>query len=228
MRIRIIWAIPGDEYHGKVLEDALQYKSPDTDLDVVGTSGGLDSLKSFYDEAVQGPFIVEKVVEAEKDGYDGVFISCFADPAVEASRLQVRIPVVGAFQPTALTASLISRRWSVVTVLPEVIPMIRRNARNLGIEKNIASIRHVNMHPIIAGPEDVQTLEQRSLSETEKAVDEDGAQLVALGCTAMIGLAEKIAREMAAKGKLVSVLDPTACAIGYLELLIRNGIWQKT
>ena len=58
----------------------------------------------------------------------------------------------------------------------------------------------------------------------EKAVDEDGAEAIVLGCTGMMGLAQDLAEAMAARGRPVPVVDPTASAIGYLELLIRNGI----
>jgi allantoin racemase len=43
----------------------------------------------------------------------------------------------------------------------------------------------------------------------------------------MLGLAGALAEKMAAKGVPVPVIDPTASAIGYLELLIRNG-WKQS
>lgn len=144
MRIRIIKVIVSDVMNEITKKEALQTKSPDTEIEVVNIDKGPDNIESFYEEALASVPIIEKAVQAEKDGCDGVFISCFADPAVDASREQVKIPVVGGFQPAALAASLISDRWSVVTVSKNVIPMIRGVARKLGIENNIASIRDIN------------------------------------------------------------------------------------
>lgn len=225
MRIRIIKVIVSDVMNEITKKEALQTKSPDTEIEVVNIDKGPDNIESFYEEALASVPIIEKAVQAEKDGCDGVFISCFADPAVDASREQVKIPVVGGFQPAALAASLISDRWSVVTVSKNVIPMIRGVARKLGIENNIASIRDINTPFLELLDENI--IKERLLIQIQKAVDEDGAEAIALGCTGLGRVAHHLAQQMAAKGKPVPVVSPTAAAIGFLELLIRSRVSQS-
>ena len=135
------------------------------------------------------------------------------------------MPVVGAFQPAALTACLIAGKWSIVTVLKNVLPLIADLARKMGIETNIVSARDINT-PVLE-LQDKQLMEERLLTQIDKAVSEDGAEAIVLGCTGMLGLAGTLAEKMAAKGVPVPVIDPTASAIGYLELLIRNG-WKQS
>jgi allantoin racemase len=168
------------------------------------------------------PAIVEQVVLAEKEGCDGVFIDCFGDPGVVAAREMVWIPVVGAFQPAALTACALAGRWSVVTVLKNVVPMLRDLARRLGVESNIASVRDIDT-PVLE-LQDKNVFKKRLLEQIERAVDEDGAEAVILGCTGMIGVARWLQDEMARAGKPVPVIDPTAAAIGYLQLAVRGGL----
>jgi allantoin racemase len=154
-----------------------------------------------------------------------VFIDCFGDPGVDAARELVKIPVVGGFQPAALAAMLIARRGSVVTVLKNVLPMIGDLARRMGVDGGLASLRDIDT-PVLE-LQDKKVLHERLLGEIEKAVNLDGAEAVVLGCTGMMGLARKLAESMAGKGIPVPVVDPTAAAIGCLELLARSGLSQS-
>ena len=225
MRIRIVKVIASGVMNEITKREALQTKSPDTEIEVVNIDKGPDNIESSYEEALASVPIIEKVVQAEKDGCDGVFISCFGDPAVDASREQVKIPVVGGFQPAALTASLISSKWSIVTVSKNVIPLIRGLARKLGVENSIVSIREINTPFLELLDENI--IKRQSLIQIEKAVDEDGAEAVVLGCTGLGRVAENLSQQMAAKGKPIPVVSPTAAAIGFLELLIRIGVSQS-
>lgn len=222
MRIRIVSPLVGDWLVKESIEEANQFKAPDTEIDGVGIEKGPTSIESAYDEILANPYILERVIEAEKDGCDGVFVTCFGDPAVDGAREAVSIPVVGAFRPSALMASAICGRWSVVTVLKEVVPLIRDLARKLGIESNIASIRDINT-PVLE-LEDKSKLQSRLLEQIDKAVTEDGAEAIVLGCTGMLGLGQSLKDALARGGKSAPIVEPTAAAIGFLESMIRSGI----
>jgi allantoin racemase len=222
VKLRVVLPIILDVFNAEVIKEVNQFKAPDTEFDVVNLDKGTASIESHYDEILAGPDIVAKVVQAEKDGCHGVFVDCFGDPGVDAAREMVKIPVVGGFQPAALNASLIAGKWSVVTVLKSVVPMITDLARKLGVEGNLASVRDINT-PVLELQEK-GVLEKKLLDAIELAVEQDGAEAIVLGCTGMLGLARKLAGEMAARGKPVPVVDPTAAAIGYLEMLVRSGL----
>jgi len=221
MKIKIVVPIISDVFNGEIIKEAEQFKSKDTEIEVVNLYRGTASIESSYDEVLAGPDIVAKVVQAEKEGCDGVFVDCFGDPAVDAAREMVNIPVVGGFQPTVLTASLISGRWSIVTVLKSIVPMIHNLCRKLGIEENVVSVRDINT-PVLE-LQDKSLMRNRLLDQIEMAI-EDGAEAIVLCCTGMLGLAQNLQQEMAKRKKPVPVVDPTAAAIGYLEQLHRSGI----
>ncbi len=225
MKIRVIAPIISDMFNDEILRETAQFKAPDTDIDVVNLDRGPASIESHYDELLAAYRIVESVKEAERDGINGVFVDCFGDPGVDAARELVRIPVVGGFGPAALTASLIAGRWSVVTVLKSVLPMIQDLSRKLGVDRNIASIRDIDT-PVLELT-DKKVLEDRLIEHSEVAVRQDGAEAIVLGCTGMLGLAQTLEERLNGKGLPVPVVDPTASAIGYLELLIRSGLTQS-
>jgi allantoin racemase len=225
MKIKIIIPIISDIFNKEIVVEAGQYTAPDTEIEVINLDRGTASIESEYDEMLCSPDIVEKVVQAEKDGFDGVFVDCFGDPGVNAAREMVNIPVVGGFQPSALTACMISSRWSVVTVLKSVLPMLHGLSRKLGIEQNIASIRDIDT-PVLELT-DKGIIEEKLIVQIEKAVKEDGAEAVVLGCTGMMGLSQNLTKKMKERGIPVPVVDPTAAAIGFLQLMARNKISQS-
>jgi len=225
MKIRVVVPIITDVFNKEIMKEVAQFKSPDTEVDVVNLDRGPASIESYYDEVLAAYHIVPKVQEAEKEGIDAVFVDCFGDPGVDAAREVVRIPVVGGFQPAALTASLISGKWSVVTVLKSVLPMIWVLARKLGVDKNIASVRDIDT-PVLE-LQDKKVIEQRLLEHSERAIVQDGAETIVLGCTGMMGFAQTLSKKLTEGGLPVPVVDPTAAAIGFLEMLLRSGTSQS-
>ena len=115
MKIKIILPVISDVFNAEVVKEADQFISPDTEIEVQNLDKGTASIESVYDEVLANPDIVKKVIQAEKDGFDAVFVDCFGDPGVEAAREMVSIPVVGGFQPAALLACMVAgscaSRW---------------------------------------------------------------------------------------------------------------------
>lgn len=66
------------------------------------------------------PEIIKMAVRAESEGYDAVVLYCFSDPAVDACREVVSIPVVGGGQASCLLAPLVGRQdccWQILRVM---------------------------------------------------------------------------------------------------------------
>jgi allantoin racemase len=222
MKIKIIAPIITDRFNTQIAEEARQFTAPDTEVEVVNIQKGAASIESEYDDVLNAPDIVRFTVQAEKDGFDAVFVTCFGDPGVDAARELVKIPVVGGFQPAVLTACLLCGQFSIVSVLPTVVPMIRNLARKQGVTENIASIRYVNI--AVLDLSDSSALHKNLVDESVKAVMEDGAEGIILGCTGMLGLAKSVEEELVRKNIPVPVIDPTGAAIGFLQALHRNSI----
>ena len=70
-------------------------KSVGTVIDAVQVEKGPPAIESKIDEAMAGPEILRLVKEAEDHGCNAAIIWCGSDPAIEASRQLVDIPVIG-------------------------------------------------------------------------------------------------------------------------------------
>ena len=222
MKIRIVSPIVGQWLVDEALAEGRQFAAPDTELDAVGITRGPTSIEGIYDEVLANPHIVEQVIRAEEEGCQGVFVTCFGDPGVDAAREKVRIPVVGGFAPAALMATALAGQWSVVTVVREVVPLCRDLARKHGLESNMASVRVVGI-PVLE-LDDRDRLKNRTLEEALAAIREDGAEGIVLGCTAMLGLGQALREGLIGEGFAVPVVEPTAAALGFLESMIRSGV----
>ncbi|MFP3822349.1 aspartate/glutamate racemase family protein, partial [Bacillus sp. SIMBA_008] len=63
---------------------ARTFLAQDTTVDFAVPQQGPASIETRADAAVTVPALLEAVVQAEKDGYDAVIISCFSDPGLDA------------------------------------------------------------------------------------------------------------------------------------------------
>ena len=100
MRIDILVPVYIDTWNKGVWEEAQKTVSPDVDLRITNLEFGVPSLESMYDVAVASPYIVEKAIELEKDGSDGIIIYCMKEPALAAVKEKLGIPVIGLREAT--------------------------------------------------------------------------------------------------------------------------------
>ena len=225
MKIRVIIPIISDIFDEMVENEFRAHASEKTEIEVVHLDKGPASIESEFDESLAAPDILNKVIEAEERGFDGIIIDCFGDPAVKAAREIVDIPVVGAAEPSMLFACSLGQRFSVVTVLENVIPMIENIAKVLGVYEKLASVRSVNI-PVLE-LHDRDKLKSALYEEMLKAIKEDNAHVLILGCTGMMGVANDLHEMLKKDGYDVPVIDPAAASIKFLEALIGLGVKQS-
>lgn len=145
---------------------------------------GPHSIESFEDEARAVPPTIARVREAEAAGFRSVIIGCFGDTALDRAGAAVRIPVVGPAQASMRHAVTLGARFSIVTVVQTVVPMIARLIEVYGMRARLASIRVVDT-PVLALRHDGEENLRRMLVESRTALDKDGANCIVLGCMSM-------------------------------------------
>jgi allantoin racemase len=184
------------------------------------TTYGPASIEGEYDEALAAPAVLDQCRNAVDCA--GVFVNCFGDPGVRAARELLDIPVVGGFEPAMLLAMGLADRISIVTVLKNVIPMIRANIIKAGIVERVASVRVVNIPVLELG--DFEKLIEAIYAQSKEAIEQDGAEAIVLGCTGMAGAAEAIREKLLDNGYDVPVIDPTLAAVKLLEVYGQMGL----
>lgn len=191
---------------------------PGTELDSVSIEKGPSSIECRYDEILAIPDIVKRVKEAEDEGVDACVVNCFGDPGVRASREVVKIPVLGPCESSLHVASSMCDRFSVITVLRSVVNLIEENAKIYGLSEKLASVRAVNISVMGLHADDKKTA-KALFEEGKKALEEDGAEVIVLGCTGMTGMAERLSRVLG-----VQVIDPLPMAVKFAEMLASSGL----
>lgn len=218
MKIRVVVPLRHDRFDREALREFSLAASPQTELSAVHLDEGPDSIESEYEEALAVPGILKCVQQAERDGCHAVISDCFGDPGVRPARELIDIPVIGPAEASMMLASALGSCFSVVTVLQSVVPMIRNLAAVNGVASKLASVRTVEI-PVLALGEKAR-LEQALFEEMLAAVKEDGAHVLILGCTGMIGVSESLERRLGEAGHAATVVSPALAALKMAETLV--------
>ncbi|MCD6263200.1 aspartate/glutamate racemase family protein [Candidatus Bathyarchaeota archaeon] len=181
-------------------------------LDATTLDRGTASIEGSYDEALNLPHILEKVREAEQKRYDAIVIDCFGDPGLYAARELVEIPVLGANESSCHLAARLAPRFSIINILPETEYLVRELIVRHGLLQHLASVVTVNI-PVLDLEKDPEKSISKITQAAEKAVREDGASAVVLGCTGMSSLVEGVRSGLRARGINVPVIEPLRAAV---------------
>ena len=223
MKIRVIVPVITKEFEAEALKEYSAPARPDTEISVVSIDRGPASIESRYDEALAVPDVVAKILQAEKDGVSAVIVDCMADPGVEAAREMVSIPVVGPAEVSYHVAAMLGHKFSVITILDTLAPVIDHKVAKAGLTARLASIRAVNI-PVLE-LDDREALLNALVEQSVKAVREDGAHVIMFGCTGMVGLAQAVEDRMRREGiSAVPVIDPPVLAVKIAEALAEMGL----
>jgi allantoin racemase len=189
----------------------------DTTIDCISPPAGPRSIEGFTDETLAAYHLVD-VVAGARGKYDGVVVACYGDPALAACREVSDVPVVGIAEASFHMASMVAHKWSVVTVLPRIKPLLEEVVHRNGLERRCASIRPAPL-TVLEIEEDLDRAKRMMLEEARIAIREDGAEAILLGCAGLGPIDKAMQAELG-----VPVFDGTACAVKMLEALISYGV----
>jgi allantoin racemase len=235
MRILLILAFPLDEAgverrRAKIPTDLL---APDTQLDLVPIiDAGKLLMDSHYNFALYEPFIIQKGIQAEEEGYDAVAVDTVSDVGVNALRSRLSIPVIGPGQAAYAVASMLGRRFSILTRWDRWSWLHDASLDAYGLRDRCASIRApqlpaevVEALPGKHAGEAAALMEGHPdyfpafLREAEAAINEDAADVLILASMTMQEAYEYLVGRVD-----VPVIDPGPLALKMLELWHSLGL----
>jgi len=194
---------------------------PGTELTVTCPERGPVSIESAYDEALAVPPTLELVQRANREGYDAVILACFSDPGLYAAKEVSDILVVGIQEVSLRVATTLGARFTILTLFKERIPHKENDVWRNRLTPYLASVRELGMS-VLETDERPEEAKRRIREVARKAVEEDGAEVIVLGCAGMVGYAEEAARELG-----VVVIDPTSVTLKYTEAMVEAGVVQS-
>ena len=184
---------------------------------------GPSSIESEFDEALAAPDTIRVAIEAEDAGANAVIIDCMGDPGINACREAVSIPVLGAGQTAMHLANMLGHRFSFVTVLDRIKPMIDKIIGSYGLSQKYASFQSIDV-PVLELAHDISALNAALSEKAIVSIEEDGADVIILGCTGFFGCADAIRATLLKAGYDVPVIDPIPVAVHMAEALIKSGL----
>jgi len=227
-KIKVILPVATDAYvDGLTREMQLFSLDPRFEYDVEFLSHGPVSVECQYDCAMVSQYVVEAAERAEREGFHAVVVYCAVDPGIKACKEVLSIPAVGVGEAGSLYGLLLGGRFSVLTVLTNTIGVTREVFEGVVGSGHMVSVRSVEI-PVADLGGSAEDLYQALLSIARLAVVEDGAQVLVLGCTCMVGVAERLQKEVsAATGVFVPVVSPGAAALHLAQSLVLMNYRQS-
>jgi allantoin racemase len=217
MRIRVINPNTTAAMTETIARAARDAAGAGTVVDAVTSSTGPVSIEGYYDEALSLPGLLIEIHNGEAQGADAHVIACFDDTGLDAARQIATAPVIGIGEAACHAAMLIANRFTVVTTLERSIPALEHNLLKYGLERR-ARVRAAEV-PVLALEDEGSDARARIDAEIGRALVDDRAEAIVLGCAGMA----KLARDLSVQ-HLCPVIDGVGAAVKLGEMLCALGI----
>ena len=218
MKIFVINPNTSESMTDHIREALMAVKRSDTELTVTCPAKGPDTIESAYDEAYAIPPTLELVKKGNAEGYDAVILACFSDPGLEAAKEISAIPVVGIEEATLHMAAMLGAKFSIMTPRKQRVASKCEHVHMRGLAHFLASVRSLELSVAETDTDPAKT-KRRLMEVANAAMEEDGAEVIIMGCAGMAGYAEEIERALKIK-----VLDPAAVALKTAEAMADLGL----
>ena len=185
MRICVINPFAGTEFFGRENLEAIA--APGTEFDIVNIEAHYPLTNNqwlFFKHSCTGPTI-DRAVEAEREGYDAVFISCNLDIGLYECRQMCTIPVAATLEAAALTARTMGRRFSLLSVDAQNGQIQKMLLEQYQLAQGLVSVRSfdIDANDLYLERTTPEEIRSRVLETARRCVEEDGAEVLIAGCT---------------------------------------------
>jgi allantoin racemase len=186
----------------------------DTEIVAATSTMGPPSIESWYDESLALPGLLAEVAAGEREGIDGYVIACFGDPGLFAARELARGPVIGIAEAAMHAASVIAPSFSVVTTLARTTGMAWHLAERYGMKRFCKSVRATDV-AVLDLDQPGSGARRLIVDECRRALEDDGADAIVLGCAGMADLCRAIEDAIGAP-----VVEGVTAAVKWAEALV--------
>lgn len=212
MRICIINPNSDDSMTDAILATAAAFAWDDFDVVCKSTPGAPSFIETYEDAAAAAPGMI-KLIKEHHETSDGFVIACHSDPNLDVMKEISVKPVVGIGESSMKLASMLGHRFSVLSDNRHSIPNKEALVHRYHLEGALASVRAPEKKM-----DDLDELE-KYFQAARKALEEDGAEVIVLGCAAMTGMEKPLKKRLRAP-----VLDGVVCALIIISGLIKCGL----
>jgi Asp/Glu/hydantoin racemase len=219
----VLVPVATSQYNERIMKAVAPVVPADVHVEIRNIASGHPDIENRTNWLQNGMPVVELAQAIEKDGFDGIWLTDFDMCGVEAAREVIDIPIIGGFPASAFAALMLSQRFSIVTILQSTVAMQRAHPQTYGIADTFASIRAIDCP--VAQLDNVDVVVMRTFEAALKAIKEDGAQSILLGCTGFVDVASRVSALLGDElGVYVPVIDPNQAGFSFLVSLVRMQV----
>lgn len=227
LKIMYFSPIAGDEAHDKVFADmARDNKLPGTEVHVTSlpaSEGGFTHIEFRSYEAMVTRGIIRAARAAHREGFDAFAIGCFYDTALhDAREISGDMIVTAPCMASCEIAASLANRFGVIVGRRKWVNQMEATVREHGHGHRLAGFYHVELG-VNDFQKDHEETERRLIEAGRKAVEEDHAEALILGCTMEVGFYRDVEQRLG-----VPVIDPSIAALKraeYAAILKRQCGW---
>ncbi|MER7082893.1 allantoin racemase [Saccharopolyspora kobensis] len=191
--------------------------SPGTEIVALTPAFGAESVEGNY-ESYLAAIAVMETVRAYPEPFDAIIQAGYGEHGREGLQELFDVPVVDITEAAASTAQFLGRTYSVVTSLDRTVPLIEERLHVGGLSARCASVRASGM-AVLDLERDPDAAVEAIAEQAARAVEDDRAEVICLGCGGMSGLAERVVERTG-----VPVVDGVTAAVTIAESLVRLGL----
>ena len=223
MRLLLINPNISESVSELIRAEAQRSAAPGTELTVLTAAFGVAYIETRM-EALVGAYAAAELAAEHGPAHDAVIVAAFGDPGVAGIRELLSVPVLGLTESALASACLLGHRFSIIAISQRIQAWYREVVQANGLAGRLASIRALDQ-PLA----DIGAVQQdhsaRLQALCERAVNEDGADVIILAGAPLAGLARGL------RGQLpVPVVDGVSSAVCHAQSLVtlqpgcaRNG-----
>lgn len=214
MRILVVNVNTTETMTASIGAQAAGVAAPGTEIVPLTPAFGAESVEGNY-ESYLAAIAVMETVRNYPEPFDAVIQAGYGEHGREGLQELLDVPVVDITEAAASTAMFLGHKYSVVTTLDRAVPLIEDRLKLAGLLDRCASVRASGM-AVLDLEHDPQAAVEAIAREAVRAVEDDHAEVVCLGCGGMAGLMERVTERAG-----VPVVDGVASAVTIAEALVR-------
>ena len=158
-------------------------------IDGVTASDSVPFIDGYHDLALASAAVARCVVDYEEE-FDVAVIACFGDPGLYSAREVVCAPVVGIAEASFALAMSLGHRFGIITTIERAIPNTLDLLCLYGVERRCAAIEPAGIGVLELNADPLSAVEL--LEAAGRRALAAGAEVLCLGCGAMVGIRETL------------------------------------
>lgn len=221
MRILVLNPNTSATMTAEIAEAARAAARSETQIICMAPSFGADAIDSAAESYLSAVGVMDTVATLLDTGtfdFDAVVLAGFGEHGRDALAEMLSVPVFDIAECAAHVATLVGRRFSVVTTLARSIAPIEDRLLLAGLDAHCVSVRACGLGTAEVDA-DPQGAVAAIVAEAARAVTEDGADVICLGCAGMAGVTEAISAEVG-----VPAVDGVGAAVALAQAVVDLGL----